>query len=743
VEGGAETGGEFRRPATEGHRPTRRSATLLAVLAVAMVAFLPVGAAWAVFTKQVTASANTLSAASSFPRCYSDAVLGDSPVSYWRLDETSGTTATDSTGGRNGTYTNGPTIAQSGAVPDGINNRSASVDGVNDYVNVPYASALNPATFTVEGWGKVTGGSGTWRLLASSWSYPSPSDHRGYWIGVDTSNRWTVHIGNGSVTEVSVDGPVVTVNAWTHVAATYDGAALKLFVNGVLVGNLATSTYAANASPVAFEIGAEYYNASRTSFFLGGIDDVALYSSVLSATQLRTHYNAGRCSKDGVLADNPLGYWRLGESSGTTAVDGVRGRHGTYAGAPTLGAAGALNGDADTSVTFNGSSQYVSVPYDSALNPAQFTVEAWAKPTGGSQYRSLLSSMEDAGGGASWRGYWLGINPSNKWEAEVSQSGGPVTALTSPGTVSTSTWTHLCLTYDGTTMTFYVDGVLVGSQTTSYRQVSGVPLAIATGLYNGSTASELFPGSVDEVTVYGSALSQARIQAHYLLGRSYKDGVLDSGPVSYWRLGESSGTSAADVKAANAGTYQNSPTLGKAGALGGDADTSVGVNGTSSYVSVPYSASLNPAQFTVEAWAQWDGTRTGAWRTVAGTWNDVTNNGGYWLGISTQDKWYVSTQGASAAASEIQGTAPTAGQWVHLATTYDGSYLRLYVNGTEVGNLQGPNYTTQSSVPLGMGTNVYSGGAGDRFGGVLDDVAVYNRALSAAEVQLHYDSGRQ
>jgi hypothetical protein len=298
------------------------------------------------------------------------------------------------------------------------------------------------------------------------------------------------------------------------------------------------------------------------------------------------------------------------------------------------------------------------------------------------------------------------------------------------------------VTYDGATLRFYVDGLLAGSQSTSYRQVLGVPLTIATGLYNGSTATELFPGSVDEVTLYGSALSQARVQAHYLLGRSYKDTVLDSGPVSFWRLGESSGTSAADVKGANAGTYVNTPTLGKTGALAGDADTATGVNGTGSYVSVPYSASLNPAQFTVEAWAQWDGTRTANWRTVAGTWNDG-NTGGYWLGVSTQDKWYVSTQGSSAAYSEIQGTAPTAGQWVHLATTYDGSYLRLYVNGTEVGNVQSPSYVAQGVVPLGIGTSVYNSGPGDRFGGVVDDVAVYNRALSAPEVQLHYDSGRQ
>ncbi len=80
-----------------------------------------------------------------------------------------------------------------------------------------------------------------------------------------------------------------------------------------------------------------------------------------------------------VLADSPLAYWRLGETSGTTAADSSgNNRSGSYVASPSLNQPGALAGDTNRAVGFNGSSQYVNVPYVAALNPAQLTVEAWA-----------------------------------------------------------------------------------------------------------------------------------------------------------------------------------------------------------------------------------------------------------------------------------------------------------------------------------------------------------------------------
>src|SRR5437867_10092153 len=75
------------------------------------------------------------------------------------------------------------------------------------------------------------------------------------------------------------------------------------------------------------------------------------------------------------------------------------------------------------------------------------------------------------------------------------------------------------------------------------------------------------------------------------------------GLVSYWRLGQASGTTACDSKGSNAGTYQGGFTLGEPGALAGDPDTAVRLNGSTGYVSVPHGSSLDVGDcFTIEAW---------------------------------------------------------------------------------------------------------------------------------------------
>lgn len=219
--------------------------------------------------------------------------------------------------------------------------------------------------------------------------------------------------------------------------------------------------------------------------------------------------------RDTVLSDSPAAYWRLGETSGTSAADASgNGRTGTYVGSPSLGQQGALVGDASTAVAFNGSSQYVSVPYSATLNPTRFSVEAWAYVTGGDgTYRSVVTSRDYAAG-AFHRGYvlyagsefwefWLGTGPG--WDSVY----GPA--------VTKNVWTHLVATYDGTILRFYVNGLLAGSKAMTLSANTARTLRIAAGNTEGPV-NFFFPGRVDEVSVYPDALPEARVLAHYNAG---------------------------------------------------------------------------------------------------------------------------------------------------------------------------------------------------------------------------------
>ena len=71
------------------------------------------------------------------------------------------------------------------------------------------------------------------------------------------------------------------------------------------------------------------------------------------------------------------------------------------------------------------------------------------------------------------------------------------------------------------------------------------------------------------------------------------------------------------------------------------------------------------------------------------------------------------------------------GSWTHVALTYDGSLLRLYVNGVQAASANVSGAIQSSSSPLWIGGNQYD----ENFVGLIDDVRVYNRALTQAEIQ--------
>jgi hypothetical protein len=211
--------------------------------------------------------------------------------------------------------------------------------------------------------------------------------------------------------------------------------------------------------------------------------------------------------RSAVMADNPLGYWRMGEAGGTVAADQLLIRNGTYAYNPTLGQPGALYNDPSTSVGFDGTSQYVQAPSDSGLNSSTFSVEVWARPMGtAGAYHGVTASRYFPSG---WSLYWGG---SGVWELWVNS--GTAMISVAGGTAAPNTWQYLVGTFDGTIARLYVNGLQVGSSavTAAYQPQTRNPLEIAQGEPGGNA---YFPGQLEEAAVYGLALSPTQIQHHY------------------------------------------------------------------------------------------------------------------------------------------------------------------------------------------------------------------------------------
>ena len=209
-----------------------------------------------------------------------------------------------------------------------------------------------------------------------------------------------------------------------------------------------------------------------------------------------------------VLQDSPVAYWRMGDSVGTTLNEDSSTYDAPLGGTYTLGATGLIAGDPDTSVNFNGG--YAQVGHGS-WTTSTMSIEAWVKPTNTTGEQKAISlpfnpSANCLEVGNSGGGSWVGRvrTGGSLW----TQAGGPVPAV---GVIY-----HLVVTTDGSFMNLYVNGTPIG------------PVAVAPGnveinegnIHIGRVSSfgQNFLGDIDEVAVYLTALSPARVLAHYNAG---------------------------------------------------------------------------------------------------------------------------------------------------------------------------------------------------------------------------------
>ncbi len=115
----------------------------------------------------------------------------------------------------------------------------------------------------------------------------------------------------------------------------------------------------------------------------------------------------GATYADAVAQDAPIAWYRMGEPSGTNAADEIGSNDGTYGNTPTLGVAGALTGDSDTAITFNGTDEQITVPDHASLDLGDVvTVEAWVNSAVGGGDKGIVG--KDTGA------YYLRLDTDNR-----------------------------------------------------------------------------------------------------------------------------------------------------------------------------------------------------------------------------------------------------------------------------------------------------------------------------------------
>ena len=202
-----------------------------------------------------------------------------------------------------------------------------------------------------------------------------------------------------------------------------------------------------------------------------------------------------------ILADAPAGYWRMGETSGTTMTDATtNGNDGTYAGGVKLGQPGALTGDKATAVAFDGATAGATVPGSPSLKVTNITVELWIKKTTESGYGICVA-----------KDYFELLNNSFTGRLELRLTATADPALVSSATLALNTWYYVVATYDGTVASLYING-----QLDSAHPAVATPVATAGPVSIGRRFDGFFNNAVlEEVAIYPTALSAERVAAHW------------------------------------------------------------------------------------------------------------------------------------------------------------------------------------------------------------------------------------
>lgn len=205
-------------------------------------------------------------------------------LGYWRMNAAAGTTETDRSGNsHDGTHTGTFTLNQGGAIADG--GAAVQYSASNGYLALGSVAALRPtATFSIEAWINLNptvfpDGATNWILY--DWQVFNAS---GTIFRVDGGTGKLQAVTNQAGANTSAfNTTALTKNAWYHVVFTFDGTTGRFYLNGVADGN------AAFTAPV---LAANNVFISRDSQgFVGSMDEVAIYSVVLTPAQVLAHYS--------------------------------------------------------------------------------------------------------------------------------------------------------------------------------------------------------------------------------------------------------------------------------------------------------------------------------------------------------------------------------------------------------------------------------------------------------------------
>ncbi|MEI7425551.1 MAG: DUF2341 domain-containing protein [Candidatus Moraniibacteriota bacterium] len=666
-----------------------------------------------------------------------------------------------------GTLTNisSPATSTSGWTNSGKFGKALNFDGMNDYVNVGNSPNFNPGDgyMTISAWIKTS--SATDQAI----TYKEGGGNQFNFRVLPTGNLRLNVYGNTNSYDDSV--PTVNDGNWHNVIAIWLKTDMKFFMDGVEVSKTHNGTYPTSS---ILPTGNQYIGGrvdSATSYFSGTIDEVKFYSYALSADDVKIEYNRGSSTSmassgsisvgntadsasaeycipgDASACSPPVGEWKLDENTGTIANDTSGNNNtGTLTNGPIWD-----RGKFGSGVRFDGIGDTIQKTSPGAvLGLGQNgTMGAWIKPDafGG-------ASCNSHNGTGSCRpiifnydyGYFFGLNNDGALILDLGNGSSWVSiSNTAAGKVVLNQWQYVAVTLSGgTALNFYVNGVLAGTSTISSSNFTNL-YSIGIG---GNTAwtSVAFSGSIDQVRIYNYARTPAQIAYDYNRGA----------PIGWWKMDECQGTTINDASGNSnngtltvgatgtqnsAGTCTATSTAWGNGA-NGKFNSSLNFDGTDDWIKKTSLRFSNNKQKTISLWLK---TNTlSSTQYLVSFSNDANNYKWQSLALANQSISWMFGDDSFYNERGVTGDVITqTGAWYHLVVTVDitqsaGNRVKLFVNGqsitTTLSNDSGNSFYDGTDLNMYIGAFNYGTGVYGYFNGAIDDVRIYNYALTSKQI---------
>ncbi|TDC48657.1 LamG domain-containing protein [Jiangella ureilytica] len=650
-------------------------------------------------------------------------------VHQWQLDESSGELVADAVGRRTGTAV-GAT-----RVPGYLGN-AVDLDGEDDHVSVTGVDVRSDASFSVSAWVRLEetcdpGDEFSCSRTAVSLDGADTSKFRlGHKVdqGQNDPGVWVFEMPSADESEVQPPAAVTVIPSdleeWVHLVGVYDATTgqLWLYVNGTRKGG-ATLLEPWQADG-ALAIGRGLDAAGEPGqFFHGKVDDVRVYGGALDDARIGNLYDS--YPEDAGTAPVPVAgtaRWTLDENTPTVPDSAPPRSHpATVTGATWLG-----SGRIGAGRQFDGADDQLQTAGPVVTGTGSFTVTAWAYLSVGpadTATRTVVS--QDGGAGSAFALAYDGATRS--WRASLQGASGAPAVATSAEPATAGLWTNLALVYDAgptpaTTgqLRLYVNGRLAGAAVGVAPPAADGVLAIGRGR-SGGAAAGFFKGVLDDVRVFGGALSTTQLRA-----------VHDDTPASVqgtWPLDDSLADTSSRANAATADDggviAYGAGVRGRALVLDGESAATTGRWGVQT-----------GGSFTVSAWAKL--THEPAVQTVLS--QDGIQMSGFVLQYEPSlDRWIFGAPAQDADGARTvyarSERAAVLNEWTHLTGVYDyaARQLRLYVDG-ELAGARDDVSLWSAGGGLAIGRALYGGDPALFFRGSIDEVRVDAGIVPDAEI---------